>query len=173
MARKRPAAEYTGALAERIYLDKDETVDQPMARAVSKIPLLFEHHKLDLHDKNCWPLLAVCLALAHVPGLQFSMPRGGRKRTWKAGQGDELVRAVKDVQSRIGVGPQDALVKLREDKRWKNYTVQNLATRHREAQRFQEQPEAWTPSLKALAVRRLQELLRAVLEDRALEPPSR
>jgi hypothetical protein len=172
MERKRPASEYAGALAQPICLDRKEPVDQAMERILRKIPLLFEHYKVDPHDKNCWQPLAVRLALAHVPGLKLSMRRGGRKRTWKAGQGDELVRAVEDVQSRMGVGKQDALRKLHKDKlgKWKGYTVENLGSRYREAKRFQEPPGAWTPSLKAAALRRFQEWLREVLEDLALEP---
>jgi hypothetical protein len=175
MARKRRAPDYTGALAEPIYLDRDETVDQAMARTVRKIPPLFEHYKVDPHDKNCWRRLAFGLAFAHVPGLQISMRGGGRKRTWKAGQGDELVRAAEDVQSQTGMGTKDALVKLIENKlgMWKDFSVQNLGARYREARRFQAQPETWTPSSRALVLRRFRELLREVLEDLALEPPSR
>ena len=175
MALKRPASEYAGALAERIYLRRHETVEQVMARAVRKIPLLFKHHKIDPSDAQSWQKLAVRLALAHVPGLQVSM-RGGRKRTWKAGKGDELVRAFEDVQSRTGkTGTKDVLVKLREDKlgMWKDFTVENLGPRYREAKRFKAQPETWTPSSRALVVRRIGELLEKLLEDLALEPPSR
>jgi hypothetical protein len=169
MARKRRAPDYTGALAERIYLHRHETVDQAMARTVRKIPLLFKHHKIDPSDAQSWQKLAVRLALAHVPGLQVSM-RGGRKRTWKAGQGDELVRAVEDVQSQTGMGTEDALVKLIENKlgMWKGFTVQNLGPRYREAKRSQAQPETWTPSSRALVVRRIKELLEELLEGMAL-----
>ena len=97
--------------------------------------------------------------------------RGGRKRTWKAGQGDELVRAFEDVQSRTGkTGTKDVLVKLREDKlgMWKDFTVENLGPRYREAKRFQAQPEIWTPSSRALVVRRIKQLLEKLLEEMAL-----
>jgi hypothetical protein len=46
MAPKRRARDYTGALAEQIYLHRHETVDQVMARTVRKIPLLFKHHNI-------------------------------------------------------------------------------------------------------------------------------
>ena len=169
MARKQPASEYAGALAERIYLRRHETVEQVMARAVRKIPLLFKHHKIDPRDAQSWQKLAVRLALAHVPGLQVSM-RGGRKRTWKAGQGDELVRAVEDMQSRTGMRTKDVFVKLREDKfgMWKDLTVENLGPRYREAKRFQPQPETWTQSSRDLVVRRIKELLEKLLEEMAL-----
>jgi hypothetical protein len=171
MARKRPASEYAGALAERIYLHRHETVDQVMARTVRKIPLLLKHHKIDPSDAQSWQKLAVRLALAHVPGLQVSMRGGGRKRTWKAGQGDALVRAVADVQSRTAMRTKDALVKLRDNKleMWKDLTVENLGPRYREAKRFQAQPEIWTPSSRALVVRRIKELLENLLEEITLE----
>jgi len=52
MAPKRRARDYTGALAEQIYLHRHETVDQVMARTVRKIPLLFKHHKIDPSDES-------------------------------------------------------------------------------------------------------------------------
>jgi len=173
MARKQPASEYAGALAERIYLHRHETVDQVMARTARKIPLLFKHHKIDPRDAQSWQKLAVRLALAHVPGLQVSMRGGGRKRTWKARQGkqgNELVRAAEDMQSRTGMRMKDVLAKLREDKlgMWKDFTVENLGPRYREAKRFQAEPEIWTPSSRALVVRRIKELLEKLLEEMAL-----
>src|SRR5262245_40780904 len=170
MAPKRRARDYTDALAERIYLHRHETVDQVMARTVRKIPLLFKHHKIDPNDAQSWQKLAVRLALAHVPGLQGSMRGGGRKRTWKAGQGDELVRAVENMQSRTGMDTKDVLVKLREDKlgMWKGLSIESLGPRYREAKRFQAQPKTWTPSSRALVVRRIKELLEKLLEEMAL-----
>jgi hypothetical protein len=175
MAPKRRARDYTGALAEQIYLHRHETVDQVMARTVRKIPLLFKHHNIEPSDAQSWQKLAVRLALAHVPGLQVSMPGRGRKRTWKAGRGNELVRVAEDMQSRTGMRMKNVLVKLREDKLgvWKHYTVENLGARYREAKRSQVQPETWTPSSRALAERRIRELLEELLKDLALEPPSR
>ena len=177
MAPKRRAPDYTGALAERIYLHRRETVEQVMARTVRKIPLLFKHHNIDPSDAQSWQKLAVRLALAHVPGLQVSMRGGGRKRTWKARQGkqgNELVRAVDDMQSRTGMRIKNVLLKLQEDKlgMWKDFTVENLGARYWEAKRSPAQPETWTPSSRALVVRRIGELLEKLLEDLALEPPS-
>jgi hypothetical protein len=174
MAPKRRARDYTDALAERIYLHRHETVDQVMARTVRKIPLLFKHHNIDPSDRQSWQKLAVRLTLAHVPGLQVSM-RGGRKRTWKAGQGNELVRAFEDMQSRTGMRTKDVLDKLREDKLgvWKDFSVENLGARYREAKHSQAQPETWTPSSRVLVERRIRVLLEDLLKDLALEPPSR
>jgi hypothetical protein len=159
MAPKRRAPDYTGALAERIYLHRRETVEQVMARTVRKIPLLFKHHNIDPSDAQSWQKLAVRLALAHVPGLQ----------------GNELVRAVEDMQSRTGMRIKNVLLKLQEDKlgMWKDFTVENLGARYWEAKRSPAQPKTWTPSSRALVVRRIGELLEKLLEDLALEPPSR
>jgi hypothetical protein len=174
MAIIRRARDYTGALAEPIYLHRHETVDQAMARTVRKISLLFKHHNIEPSDAQSWQKLAVRLALAHVPGLQVSMRGGGRKRTWKAGQGNELVRAFEDMQSRTGMRTKDVLAKLKEELGvWKDFSVENLGARYREAKRSQAQPETWTPSSRVLAERRIRELLEELLKDLALEPPSR
>src|SRR5262249_40536605 len=154
---------YAGALAERIYLHRHETVEQVMGRAVQKIPLLFKHHNIDPSDAQSWQKLAVRLALAHVPGLQVSMRGGGRKGTWKARQGkqgNELVRAAEDMKSQTGMRMKDVFAKLREDEMWKDFTVENLGSRYREAKRFEPQPKTWTPSSRALVVRRIGELCR-------------
>jgi len=65
----------------------------------------------------------------------------------------------------------DALVKLRDNKleMWKDLTVENLGPRYREAKRFQAQPEIWTPSSRALVVRRIKELLENLMEEITLE----
>jgi len=149
MAGKRRAPNYTGALAEPIYVEdhykvrglgqaQEPDVAAISKRAVEKIWLLFKHYKIDPSDEQSWQELALSLAIAHVPGLQFAnRPKPGRKTTWKTGLGDELVRAVEDVQSPTGVGIKikDALLKLHVDKlgRWKDYTVENLDVRYREA----------------------------------------
>jgi len=151
MARKRRTPNYAGALAQPIYVEDDykpagglgQLILEPdvaaiSKRAVEKIWLLFKHYKIDPSDEQSWQELALSLAIAHVPGLQFAnRPKPGRKTTWKTVLGDELVRAVEDVQSPTGVGIKikDALLKLHVDKlgRWKDYTVENLDVRYREA----------------------------------------
>ena len=151
MARKRPASEYAGALAKPIYPEdhykftgglgqatKEPDIVAIRERGLENMGLLFEHYEIDPNDEQRWLELAMSLAFAHVPGLQFAnRPKPGRKTTWKTGLGDELVRAVEDVQSPTGVGIKikDALLKLHVDKlgRWKDYTVENLDVRYREA----------------------------------------
>ena len=154
MARKRPAPKYAGALAKPIYVDLGslELHRYPdvaaalqetwLTRAAEKVPLLFEHYKIDPSDEQRLERLAICLACEHVPGLQLAFrPKPGRKPTWKTGLGDELVRAVEDVKSRTGEGTEDAIAKLKGEPggKWGRYTVENLGTRYREAKRHQEQ----------------------------------
>jgi hypothetical protein len=145
MARKRRAPTFAGALAQPIYVDVDQ-IDRLegvlLARVPERIHLLFKHYKIDPSDEQSWEKLALQLALAHVPGLQLALrPKRGRHRTWKAGLGDELVRAVEDVKSRTGKGTEDAIAELQEEPggMWGRYTVENLGARYREAKRHQEQ----------------------------------
>jgi hypothetical protein len=160
MARKRRAPNYTGALAQPIYPEDHYKftggLGQPIwepdiaairTRAVEKMRLLFEHYKIDPSDEQSWQKLAMSLALAHVPGLQFAnRPKPGRKATWKTGvgdektgRGDELVRAVEDVKSRTGKGTKEAIAELRKEPKWKTYPsgkpipAQSLGARYREA----------------------------------------
>jgi hypothetical protein len=147
MARKRRAPNYTGALAQPIYLEDHYKftggLGQPIRepdvaaigkRAVEKMRLLFEHYKIDPSDEQSWQKLAMSLALAHVPGLQFAKrPKPGRKSTWKTGLGDEWVRAVDDVKSRTGKGTKEAIAELRKEPKWKTYRAQSLGARYREA----------------------------------------
>jgi len=149
MARKRRAPNYTGALAQPIYLEDHykftgglgQPIQEPDVAAIrserwEKMPMLFEHYKIDPSDEQSWRKLAMSLALAHVPGLQVvNRPKPGRKSTWKAGLGDELVRAIDDVKSRTGMRTKDAIAEL--GGRWKTYTRQHLAARYWEALRRQ------------------------------------
>ena len=77
MARKRRAPNYTGALAQPIYLEEHYTftgglgqVTQELdvaairKRAVEKMRLLFEHYKIDPSDEQSWQKLAMSLAFA-------------------------------------------------------------------------------------------------------------
>src|SRR5262249_44803461 len=123
MARKRRAPNYTGALAQPIYVEDyykfTGGLGQPIQASdiaaiikerAQRVQLLFGHYKIDLSDEQRWQRLAMRLALAHVPGLQVAnRPKRGRKPTWKTGLGDELVRAVEDVMSRTGKSTKEAI----------------------------------------------------------------
>jgi hypothetical protein len=84
MARKRRAPNYTGALAQPIYLEdyykfagglgqpiRERDIAAIRERAEEKMRLLFKHYKIDPNDEQSWQKLARSLALAHVPGLQL------------------------------------------------------------------------------------------------------
>jgi hypothetical protein len=163
MARKRRAPEYTGALAQPIYLEdfykftgglgqpiQETDVAAVGKRAVEKMRLLFEHYKIDPNNEQSWQELALSLALAHVPGLQVAKgPKRGRKPTWKAGLGDEWVRAVDDVKSRTNKRTAGAIAELTKEPggMWKKYDPKSLAARYRESKRRQKAlaslREAW------------------------------
>jgi hypothetical protein len=153
MARKRRAPNYTGALAQPIYLEDHYKwtgrLGQPtqeldiaairkraVEKAVEKFSLLFEHYKIDPNNEQSWQELAMSLALDHVPGLQVvNRPKPGRKPTWKTGRGDELVRDVDDVKSRTGKRTGDAIAELKKEPggMWKKYGPnKSLAARYRE-----------------------------------------
>jgi len=149
MARKRPAPKpkYTGALAQPIYVDFEllELHRYPdvaaalkemwQTRTAEKLPLLFKHYKIDQSDEQRWGELAISLAWEHVPGLQLALRPKRRRRTWKAGLGVDLVRAVEDVKSRTGKSTEAAIAELKEEPggMWKRYTVENLGERYRQA----------------------------------------
>jgi hypothetical protein len=163
MARKRRAPNYSGALAQPIYLEDhykftgglgQATREPDMAairkRLVEKMLLLFEHYKLDPSDEESCLTLAMRLAVAHVPGLQVAnRPNPGRKRTWKTGLDDEFGHAVEDVKFRTGKRTEDAIAELQNEPggKWKSYTRENLAARYREWRRRQKAlaslNEAW------------------------------
>src|SRR5262249_3044123 len=126
MTRKRRAPNYTGALAQPIHWEDHykvrglgQAIQEPddaaiRKRLVEKVRLLFEHYKIDPSDEQRWQKLAMRLALAHVPGLQFAnRPKRGRKP--KTGLYDELVRTVDDVKSRTGKRTKYAIRKLQRD----------------------------------------------------------
>src|SRR5262249_54316738 len=127
MARKRRAPNYTGALAQPIYLEDHykftgglgQLTLEPDAsaiskRAVEKLWLLFKHYKIDPSGE--WQGFGISFEQVHVPGLQFAnRPKHGPKPTWKTGLGDEWVRAVEDMKSRTGKSTEDAIAELQKE----------------------------------------------------------
>jgi hypothetical protein len=102
--RKSKLAEYTGVLAEPIYLaralahlvdpsGKLESIerDRGIKQLIAKLPALFKWYEIDVGSKDEWMLLALALAKAHVPGMRIShdpKPRRGPKVKWGPGVGD-------------------------------------------------------------------------------------
>lgn len=136
------AARYSGTLNEpMVSLGlRGQTLKEKLAKLINeeKIPALFEHYQVAPDDPTGWYQLAVKLALTHVPGfLIITTPkRRGRKRTWQAGLGDDLIRDVEAVKRDMGLKTtREAIAALKRasDKGWTTYTRQSLETRHREA----------------------------------------
>ncbi len=88
---------------------------------------LFRWHKVNPNLENRWSALAIALAEAHVPGMRIihePMPKRGRKISWKAGLGTELLRDVERLQAENSDLTFDAAIKkLRQVKggRWEKY----------------------------------------------------
>ena len=148
MAIKRPP-KFSGRLSEPIYepigggvlgLPSQENVETRIFdRQFDKLFLLLDHYKIDRESKNCWILLSFRLANDFVPGMQVvdaPPTKAGRKRTWKAGLGADLLDDVEKVRQQHNMPISGAIQHLqRSDPKWKRYTPQNLETRRREAHR--------------------------------------
>jgi hypothetical protein len=152
MPRKRVSPTFSGPLAKPIYepivggvlaFPHDEEVRRKriVAEWVTKLQLLPDHYGIDRSDPKLWELTCLYLALDFVPGMQIVAsppPKPGRKRTWQAGLGDDLVRAVQErltaKPSRVGVALDDLRA---SDPRWRCFPRQTLGARFRDAKRAQ------------------------------------
>jgi hypothetical protein len=126
-----------GLLAE---LMRPQAEERAREQLVVKFQLLFDWYEIDRDAPNAWTTLAIFLAMDHVPGMKVihePKPRRGRKPSWQAGLGKELVREVEAVQAAKRVGYDEAIKILRSDrtKDWKKFHQASLVTRHREAVR--------------------------------------
>ena len=164
MARKRRSpVEYTGPLSKTIdvplkydfsrgllglgawqAIPKDGAKRRVRQQLKANLGLLFKHYQIDPRAQDRWYWLSICLASTHVPGMKikYLKPRG-RRRTWLAGLGDQLVNEVDAIRKATGKNFREAIAILMGDrtKDWHKHTAQNLETRHREAKRRRkEQP---------------------------------
>ena len=100
-----------------------------------KFNKLFDWYRIDPNGPDAGMHLALKLAMAHVPGMQFRVEhrKRGRKPTWKDGLGSELVRDVAALQQAKKLNHKQAIAALHKEKRWRAYSIANLITRHREA----------------------------------------
>jgi len=174
VARKRRAPNYTGALAQPIYVEDHykftgglgQPIREPDVAAIrserwEKMRMLFKHYKIDPSNEQSWRKLAMSLALAHVPGLQVAnRPKSGRPSTWKGTeQGDDFVRAVEDVKSQTGKRTKYAIRKLQKDKpeEWGRYPVASLGVRYREIRARQKQllrlQKEWEEELEEISIK--------------------
>src|SRR5947209_11483446 len=139
----------TGELAEPIYIPKVaenksyELEAEASYRKIIKFHELFKFYKIDSPGMLKWYQLALALAERHVRGFRVIYdvrPKRGRRRTWKAGLGDDLVRDVEALTAKRKMTIEDAVKKLRTDSsKWRPYTVPNLITRYREVRREQKE----------------------------------
>jgi hypothetical protein len=119
---------YTGQLSEPIYepigdilaeLMRPEAEKRAREQQFLKIKALFARYRIDETGPNAWRSLAIALALVHVPGMQVIhefRSRRGRKRSWKAGLGIELVRDVEALRANRSKTAQEAIRALKKDK---------------------------------------------------------
>jgi hypothetical protein len=154
---------YTGELAEPIYepiwgllaeLSRPEAERRALERQALKLQALFAWYQLDSTAPNAWKKLALFLAQVHVPGMEVIHEvkrRRGRKRSWKAGLGIELIRDVEAVQAKQRGTMQDAIRALLKDKKkgWHSYTEASLLTRHREARKAEQKRRTMAKALMA------------------------
>jgi hypothetical protein len=165
------AAGYTGDLATPIEPDvvgslrrsesESEFTRGLTKRVGLKFKELFDWYGIDPNGPDAGMHLALKLAVAHVPGMQFSRrPRNrGRKRTWKAGLGKELQRDVAALQQAKKLNNKQAIAELHKEKRWRVYSIANLITRHREARNDRRHSTEFLPLSK------LRELFEVVKTD--------
>ena len=141
---RKPLA-YTDELSKPIYIPKIaenksyELEAEALYQKIMKFHKLFEFNKIDPIGKLKWYQLALALAERHVPGFRVVYgvpPKRGRRRTWKSGLGDDLVRDVEALTAKGKMKIEDAIKKLHTDSsEWRRYTLPNLITREREARR--------------------------------------
>lgn len=149
MSQKSVGPKFAGPLNEPIFErlgggllgipTAEDVKDRVFERQVEKMFLLLDHYKIDRSDEKCWLLLSFSLASGFVPGMRVvdaPPSKPGRKRTWKAGLGSDLVEAVENLRRQQSIPISEAIRLLRRtESKWSAYTPQNLVTRHREAQR--------------------------------------
>lgn len=147
---------YTGELAQPIYEPKSigvagrarEAEMSASIRQARKLGRLMHWYRIDPDSEDSWYSLALALAIEHVPGLRVIYairPKHGRKRSWKAGLGDELIRDVDTLQKKLKIKMSAACLLLSKDDKWRQYSEQNLVTRHREARRAARQRKLRSP----------------------------
>jgi hypothetical protein len=135
---------FVGPLAAPIYeppggllTKQDGLIKRVLDRQFEKMLLLLDHFEIDRQSDSCWFILSLKLARDYVPGMQVLSsppPKPGRRRTWQAGLGEDLLHAVEERQSTHPSTLREALQYLRRtEEKWKRYPFQTLAARYREA----------------------------------------
>ena len=155
---------YTGELATPIYepvaggvgglgVSKAEVERRTVEKRILKMEKLFDWYSIDPDEPDAGMYLAARLALAHVPGMQVrhELRKRGRKPSWKDGLGIELVRDVAAPQQTKKMNYEQAIQELRKNKKkpWRNYSLPNLITRHREARKVEQRRRRFAEQFKA------------------------
>jgi hypothetical protein len=155
---------YTGELATPIYEPvpfvgglgggKAEAERRTREQQILKMEKLFDWYSIGPDEPDAGMILAIKLALAHVPGMQVLQEppkRRGRKRSWKDGLGIELVRDVAALQQNKKMNYEQAIEELQKNKKkpWRNYSLPNLITRHREARKVEQRRRRFAEQFKA------------------------
>jgi hypothetical protein len=157
--------EYTGELATPIYEpvlggvgglggSKAEAERRIAEQLILKMEKLFDWYSIDPDEPDAGMCLAVRLASSHVPGMQVRYePRKkrGRRRSWKAGLGIELVRDVDALRQIKKLTYEQAIEELRKNKKkpWRTYSLPNLIARDREARKVEQNRRRLAELLKA------------------------
>ena len=109
---------------------------------IEKFGLLMAHYGIDKSAKDCWGQLALCLAFAHVPGMQVTdqaPPKKGRPPKWKGPEGFELLREIDTINQRQKASISRAIRTLqqRDPNRWgqNKYKPAELEARYYEARK--------------------------------------
>jgi hypothetical protein len=137
------SVKYTGELANPIsdFFAADAQAAQQYYshQRRSKLKALFEWYSIDLAAPDAWARLAIALALDHVPGMNVrpASKKRGRPRSWDA-LNVKLLRAVEDLRDKNKRMTFAKAIQTLRKGEWSSYTQQNLAVRHREARRIEQ-----------------------------------
>jgi hypothetical protein len=138
------SVKYTGELAKPLIefpgADAQTAHQYYSHQRRAKLKALFEWYSVDPAAPEAWAKLAIALALDHVPGMnaRSASKKRGRPRSWDS-LNVKLLRAVENLRyknKRMTFA--EAIRTLRNDVEWNRYTQQNLAVRHREARRIEQ-----------------------------------
>ncbi len=101
----------------------------PSTQRLNKLPLLFKHYGIDPKGKDCWPKLAMALAVDHVDGFRIAK-RKGRKPSPKGAE-FELWAEVRllQIEGRHSVSRACALLAEHKRKEGKEVTGATLRRR--------------------------------------------
>jgi hypothetical protein len=136
------AQSYSGELRKPIILPSGGILGPALNHELEnqyrlKIELLVRHYKIDtnLPFERVLSLLALELALAHVPGFRIATPKQrGRKKHWHLREAKALVAAIDEKRTRKGIKVAIAQAMKKNDWKW-GRNIRSIETRYHEAKR--------------------------------------